>query len=140
MISSIKDKILGHKSVKINGVKVTFRRLAPQDFLDSDGLFPFSIISDPSEKVKTKEAAVEKFDQFKTSIKTVISKAVVAPKLDDFLDEFLKNENYMVLFNEIFLFSLGAKKKLLILSRFHLLRLKLFTALQKRMESYQQSY
>jgi hypothetical protein len=140
VISSIKDKILGHKSVKINGVKVTFRRLAPQDFLDSDGLFPFSIISDPSEKVKTKEAAVEKFDQFKTSIKTVISKAVVAPKLDDFLDEFLKNENYMVLFNEIFLFSLGAKKKLLILSRFHLLRLKLFTALQKRMESYQQSY
>jgi hypothetical protein len=130
---SVKDRLLGHKSVKINGVRITFKRLAPQDFLDSDGLFPFSIISDPSEKLKTNEAASEKMDNFRASIKAAISKAVVAPKLDNFLDELLKNENYMILFNEIFLFSIGAKKKLLILLHFHLLQLKLSTVLRKLM-------
>lgn len=110
MINSIKNRLLGHAIVKINGVSITIRKLTPMLFLDSDKMYPFSIITDPAE-IKNEAQAQDRMNRFKGEIRNIILKAVISPKIDEFIDEFMDSEHHMTLFSAIFLHSMGNLKK-----------------------------
>ena len=112
MINLVRNKLCGYATIKINGVRITIRKLTPRLFLDSEkSMFPFSIIIDDTEKIKNTGDAVKRLEEFKHEIKEIIIKAIVTPKIDDFIDDFMESEHYMTLFSAIFLHSVGDLKK-----------------------------
>lgn len=112
---NIRNRVLGHGKVRVNGVTFVIKKLTPKDFLDSEGMYPFSIITDTSRRLDSEEEALRRMEGFKASIKDIILRAVVSPKVNGFIDELMETEAYIKLFNAIFLHSMGGLKKKLLL-------------------------
>ena len=116
-------KLCGHAVVKINGVKITIRRLAPVHFSDVKDMVPVSNVTTNSDKTgNLSEKDTSKYIKDSTDVfRKVIEKGVVSPNVDTFLDELIKspNQEFLSLFNAIHFHALGLLKKKL-LSRYGL--------------------
>lgn len=119
-------KLEKHKTVRLNGVRFTIRKLGQQVFLDKDYTFPMTSAVEKAKSEARELSEKEMFkvtDDFKEKMEDVITRGVVdvrsgwfrkrAP-IGSVLGALMENpELYSLLFSLIVNHSLGIKKKLL---------------------------
>ena len=70
-----------------------------------------SAIIPADESTEEKSKSIRDIARFKEDVKAIIQKAVIAPRLDYFIDEFMETDNYLTLFSAIHLHTFGSLKK-----------------------------